>query len=134
MIEYILDTDTCIYWLKGKEEVRRKVEKIGVDNLRITIITLAEIKYGAFNSQKVSENLKNIKDFLGKVKVLLLDEDAAERFGKIKAGLRRTGQLIEDFDILIGSIALSHGGVLVTNNIEHFKRISGLSHENWVQE
>ena len=134
MIEYILDTDTCIYWLKGKEEVRRKVEKIGVDNLRITIITLAELKYGAFNSQKVSENLKNINDFLGKVKVLLLDEDAAERFGKIKAGLRRTGQLIEDFDILIGSIALSHGGVLVTNNIEHFKRISGLSHENWVQE
>lgn len=134
MIEYILDTDTCIYWLKGKEEVRRKVEQIGVDNLRITIITLAELKYGAFNSQKVSENLKNINDFLGKVKVLLLDEDAAERFGKIKAGLRRTGQLIEDFDILISSIALSHGGVLVTNNIEHFKRISGLSHENWVQE
>lgn len=134
MIEYILDTDTCIYWLKGKEEVKRKVEKIGVDNLRITIITLAELKYGAFNSQKVSENLKNINDFLGKVKVLLLDEDAAERFGKIKAGLRKTGQLIEDFDILIGSIALSHGGVLVTNNIEHFKRISGLSHENWVQE
>jgi len=134
MIEYILDPDTCIYWLKGKEEVGRKVEKIGVDNLRITIITLAELKYGAFNSQKVSENLKNINDFLGKVKVLLLDEDAAERFGKIKADLRRTGQLIEDFDILIGSIALSHGGVLVTNNIEHFKRISGLSHENWVQE
>ena len=134
MIEYILDTDTCIYWLKGKEEVRRKVEQIGVDNLRITIITLAELKYGAFNSQKVSEDLKNINDFLGKVKVLLLDEDAAERFGKIKAGLRRTGQLIEDFDILIGSIALSYGGVLVTNNIEHFKRISGLSHENWVQE
>ena len=134
MIEYILDTDTCIYWLKGKQEVRRKVEQIGVDNLRITIITLAELKYGAFNSQKVSENLKNINGFLGKVKVLLLDEDAAERFGKIKAGLRRTGQLIEDFDILIGSIALSYGGVLVTNNIEHFKRISGLSHENWVQE
>jgi len=134
MIEYILDTDTCIYWLKGKEEVRSKVEQIGVDNLRITIITLAELKYGAFNSQKVSENLKNINDFLGKVKVLLLDEDAAERFGRIKAGLRRTGQLIEDFDILIGSIVLSHGGVLVTNNIEHFKRISGLSLENWVQE
>ena len=134
MIEYILDTDTCIYWLKGKEEVRSKVEQIGVDNLRITIITLAELKYGAFNSQKVSENLKNINDFLGKVKVLLLDEDAAERFGRIKAGLRRTGQLIEDFDILIGSIVLSHGGVLVTNNFEHFKRISGLTHENWVQE
>jgi predicted nucleic acid-binding protein len=42
--------------------------------------------------------------------------------------------MIEYIDILSGSIVLSHGGVLVTNNIEHFKRISGLSHENWVQE
>ena len=38
--EYILDTDTCIYWLKGKEEIRKKVEQVGSDSLRMTIITL----------------------------------------------------------------------------------------------
>jgi tRNA(fMet)-specific endonuclease VapC len=134
MIEYVLDTDTCIYWLKGEERIRKKVEKVGADSLRMTIVTLAELKYGAYYSQKVSENLDNILRFLRKVKVLPLDYDAAERFGKIKAELRRAGQVIQDFDLLIASITLSHAGVLVTNNVEHFKRISGLSYENWLRE
>ncbi|MBW1799128.1 MAG: type II toxin-antitoxin system VapC family toxin [Deltaproteobacteria bacterium] len=133
-MEHILDTDTCIYWLKGREEIRDKAEKIGADNLRITIITLAELKYGAYNSQKVSENLESIGKFLRKVRVLSFDHDAAERFGKIKADLRKSGQIIQDFDILIASIVMSHKGVLVTNNIEHFSRISELNYENWLQK
>ncbi len=63
-----------------------------------------------------------------------LDYDVAESFGKIKAELRRSGQIIQDFDILIASITLNHTGVLVTNNVEHFKRIPGLNYENWLQE
>ena len=47
MIEYVLDTDTCIYWLKGEGKVRKKVDEVGADSLRMTIITLAELKYGA---------------------------------------------------------------------------------------
>jgi len=131
--EYILDTDTCIYWLKGKEEIKRKVEQIGVNGLRVTIITLAELKYGAYNSQKVNKNLRNINNFLKEVKVLLLNEDAAERFGKIKADLRRSGQVIGDFDILIASIATANECTLVTNNINHFERIEKLQLENWLE-
>jgi len=134
MIEYVLDTDTCIYWLKGEERIRRKVERAGTESLRMTIITLAELKYGAYFSKKVNENLQNIAKFLKRVKVLSLDEDAAERFGKIKAELRRSGQGIQDFDLLIASITLRHGGVLVTNNAGHFKRISGLKYENWLEQ
>lgn len=134
MSDYILDTNTCIYWLKGKEDIRMKVKQVGVDNLKITIITLAELRYGAYNSQKVRENLKNIDNFLRKIRVLPLDEEATNRFGKIKVELRRSGQMIEDFDIMIASITLSHHGILVTNNLEHFKRIVGLSHENWLEE
>ena len=63
MSDYVLDTDTCIYWLNGEEKIRRKVEQVGPDNLRLTIITLAELRYGAYNSQNVSENLKNIDNF-----------------------------------------------------------------------
>jgi len=134
MSDYVLDTDTCIYWLNGEEKIRRKVEQVGPDNLRLTIITLAELRYGAYNSQNVSENLKNIDNFLRKVRVLPLDHDAAGRFGKIKVDLRKKGQIIEDFDVLIASIALSHGGVLVTNNVEHFKRIAVLNYVNWLEE
>ncbi len=132
MREYVLDTDTCIYWLKGKEEILQKVKQIGTDSLRMTIITLAELKYGAYNSKKVNENLENIIKFLRKVRVLPLDSDAAERFGEIKTNLRKSGKIIQDFDILIASITLSHEGTLVTNNVDHFKRIPGLSYENWL--
>jgi tRNA(fMet)-specific endonuclease VapC len=134
MIEYVLDTDTCIYWLKGEERIRKKVEQVRADSLRTTIITLAELKYGAYYSLKVIENLESISKFLKEVKVLSLDYDATERFGKIKAELRRSGQVIQDFDLLIASITLSHAGVLVTNNVEHFKRISGLKYENWLDQ
>ena len=81
----------------------------------------------------IEENLKNIDNFLRKLRVLPLDEEATHRFGKIKVGLRRSGQIIEDFDILIASITLSQGAILVTNNVEHFKRIPGLSYENWLE-
>jgi len=133
MSDYVLDTNTCIYWLKGREEIRRKIEQVGTDNLRMTVITLAELRYGAYNSQKVEENLKNIDDFLRKVRVLFLSEDAADKFGKIKADLRGAGQIIDDFDILIAAITLSNDGVLVTNNIEHFKRVERLKYENWLE-
>ena len=51
MSDYVLDTNICIYWLKGKGEIRRKVEQAGADNLKITIVTLAELKYGAYKSE-----------------------------------------------------------------------------------
>ena len=66
MSDYVLDTDTCIYWLNGEGKIRTKVEQVGPDNLRMTIITLAELRYGAYNSQNVRENLKNINNFLKK--------------------------------------------------------------------
>jgi tRNA(fMet)-specific endonuclease VapC len=134
MSDYVLDTDTCIYWLNGEGKIRTKVEQVGPDNLRMTIITLAELRYGAYNSQNVRENLENINNFLRKVRVLPLDQDGSDRFGKIKVDLRKKGQMIEDFDILIASITLSHGGVLVTNNVEHFKRIAALNYVNWMEE
>jgi len=133
MSNYILDTNTCIYWLKGREEIRRKIEEVGTDNLRITIITLAELRFGAYNSKKIEDNLRNIDNFLKKIPIIYLSENAADKFGKIKVDLRKSGKVIDDFDILIGAITLQENDILVTNNTEHFKRIEGLTFENWVQ-
>lgn len=129
---YVLDSDMCIYWLKGNERVRQRVTEVGPDRLNLTIITLAELKFGAYNSQRVKENLESIHNFSRKVKVLPLNPYAAGKFGAIKAQLRREGRIIEDLDILIAAITLSHDGVLVTNNTEHFSRIADLKYENWI--
>ncbi len=133
MKRYVLDTDTAIYWLNGEEKIRKKVKQIGPSNLRITVITLAELKYGAYNSRKVEANLRNITKFLRKVRAFPLDQNAADRFGKIKAEVCGKGQTIGDFDILIAAITMSHKGILITNNTEHFKRIDDLRYENWLE-
>jgi len=41
------------------------------------------------------------------------------------------GEAIDDIDILIAGIALTHKMILVTNNIRHFGKIAGLKIENW---
>jgi tRNA(fMet)-specific endonuclease VapC len=53
-------------------------------------------------------------------------------FGAIKAGLRKRGTPIGDFDMLIAAHAKSKGMVLVTNNLREFGRVEGLVLENWV--
>lgn len=74
MNDFVLDTNICIYWLKGKHEIRRKIEQVGTDHLKITIISLAELKYGTYYSQKVNENLKNIDNFLKQVRILFFNK------------------------------------------------------------
>ena len=45
--------------------------------------------------------------------------------------MRKTGQTIEDDDLLIGSLAIAEGAILVTNNTEHLSRLKGIQLENW---
>ncbi|MDM3863099.1 MAG: PIN domain nuclease, partial [Aphanizomenon gracile PMC644.10] len=54
---YLLDTDTCIYWIKNINSVRDKIQQIGWEQISICNITVAELYFGAYNSQKVAENL-----------------------------------------------------------------------------
>ncbi len=132
MTVYVFDTDTCIYWLNGNPGVSKKVEKHGTDGLNITMITYAELRFGAYNSQRVRENLDNIDFFLKGVSVLPLTRQAADSFGRIKANLRQKGDIIGDFDILIAAVTMELNATLITNNLSHFRRIEKLSCENWL--
>jgi len=73
----------------------------------------------------VKQNLQKLADFLRKVELVYLDEKSIDQYGKIKADLRREGRLIEDFDLLNASIALSKDWTFVTNNLRHYERIEG---------
>ncbi len=131
-MKYLLDTDTCIYLLNGNESLKKKVKEIGVFSLAVTNSVLAELCFGAYNSKKVEENLKRIELFKKNLTILSDSEESAKQFGKIKANLKSKGKIIEDFDILIASIAFVNHCVLITNNVEHFKRIDDLQIQNWL--
>jgi predicted nucleic acid-binding protein len=52
-------------------------------------------------------------------------------FGSIKAGLEQSGEMIDDFDVAIAAIAMSHDAVVLTANLVHFSRVRGLSCRHW---
>lgn len=133
-MKYLLDTDSCVYLLNGNEYLKKKVRDIGVYSLAITNSVLAELYFGAYNSKKIEENLKRIELFKNSLTVLSDSEESAKQFGKIKAKLKSKGKIIEDFDILIASIAIVNHCLLVTNNTEHFERIDNLQVQNWLDK
>lgn len=130
-MSYLLDTDTCIYWLRNRQSVREKVREVGWNQITICVITVAELYYGAYNSNRVTENLARAEFFIQNLSVLPLNDTALRRFGELKAELRRIGQPIADFDLLIASVALAAGYILGTNNTRHYERITGIQLENW---
>lgn len=130
---FLLDTDTCVYWLRGQSTVRDRLTAVASEEIAISIITLAELRYGADCSARPEDNHRAIDDFISGLAVVGVDPDAARVFGQIKAQLRRQGNLIEDFDLLLAATALASGLTLVTNNIAHFQRVTGLALENWAQ-
>lgn len=127
----ILDTDTCIYWLKGDENIEKRILGHGLKQCAITVITECELYYGAMKSAKAEKNLAVIEDLRRKVRTLHTGDGVARHFGTLKSELEKKGKPVDDADLLIASIALAHDAVLVSNNIGHFTRIEGLKLENW---
>ncbi len=128
---YLLDTDTCIYWMKDINSVSNKVREIGWEQICICSITVAELYFGAYNSRRVVENLTRAEDFIQNLPVVPLTDPTLRKFGELKAELRKIGQPIANFDLLIASVALVENYTLVTNNTRHYERITGLKLENW---
>lgn len=129
---YLLDTDTIISLLRGDRSIANHIRNVGDEHIATTVINLAELYFGAFNSTHVNENLSAVDGFRLATRILEFEESAAVIFGKVKATLKRQGNLVTDSDLFIAAIALSTNSVLVTNNVRHFHRIEGLDWENWV--
>jgi len=133
MDKYLLDTDISVFYLRGKYNINRKLKEIiGYDNCFISEITLAELKYGAELSERVDENLRSVNEFANKIGILPIF-NSLDLYAKEKARLRKTGNIIDDFDLLIGCSAIKNGLILVTNNENHFERIKNIKIENWTK-
>ena len=130
---YLLDTDTVIYSLKGEPVVEKNLREHFHDPMKMSVITLMELYYGAHKSQKIASNLAKIKTLEISFQIIPISEESAEIFGMTKAQLEIAGSPLDDFDLIIASCALSNNLVLVTNNVRHFQRIEGLKLTNWTE-
>lgn len=132
MKKYLIDTNTCIFFIKGKFNLLEKFEIAGTENCFISEITLAELKFGVANSEHPENNQKNLDNFLTGVTIIPIFH-ALDFYAKEKSRLRKSGKPIDDFDLLIGATAVTHDLVMVTNNTDHFKRIKGIQLEDWTE-
>ena len=132
MKKYLLDTNICVYFLKGLFNLDIKIEKADVENCFISEITVAELKFGAENSENREKNRKTIDEFVNGFTVIPIF-NSLDIYAREKARLRKKGAPLDDFDLLIGATAISNNLILVTRNISDFERLKGIEIENWVE-
>jgi tRNA(fMet)-specific endonuclease VapC len=130
---YLLDTDTVIYILKADPIAVANLKKHIHDPIKIGTVTLMELYYGAYKSQKVTSNLAKIRTLENVLEIIPVREEVAEIFGREKVRLEKEGIPLDDFDLVVGCCALAHNLTLVTNNVRHFRRIEGLQVINWME-
>jgi tRNA(fMet)-specific endonuclease VapC len=132
-MRFLLDTNICIYVIKQKpSSVKQRLQAIDPSDVGISIVTLAELEYGAAKSQNPERNQQILTTFCAPFEIVGLSEEDARILGNIRADLERRGQPIGSYDLLIAAQALSRSLTLVTNNVREFQRIEGLIIENWV--
>lgn len=132
MIEYMLDTNICIYLIKQKPaQVVRRLEETRVSDVGISSITLSELEYGVCKSSRREQNMVALIGFLTTLEILPYDDMAAQQYGEIRAHLERQGTPIGSLDTLTAAHARSVQCTLVTNNTAEFSRVPNLKLDNW---
>ncbi|MFH1194439.1 MAG: type II toxin-antitoxin system VapC family toxin [bacterium] len=130
---YFLDTNICIYFLKGMHiSIRNKIEKLQPPQIKIPSIVMAELLYGAAKSMHKKENLEIIQKFLIPFEIISFETQATEIYADIRSATEAKGISIGPNDLIIASTVMAYEGILVTNNMKEFGRIKNLKIENWL--
>ncbi len=130
---YMLDTSICIFALRqGPVEVVERLHALSPSEVVVSSITVSELEYGASKSSSPARNRAVVARFLAPLDTAAFDDRAAAVYGHIRATLERRGTPIGPLDFLIAAHALSLGCTLVTHNTREFRRVPGLTVEDWV--
>ena len=133
-MKVMLDTNICIYLIKKHpSSVLDRFTEFAVGDVGLSVITLAELEYGASKSRHPIKNRAALELFIAPLEVADFDRPATLAYGRVRAVLEERGNPIGSMDLLIAAHALSLGVKLVTNNVREFARVPGLRVENWVQ-
>jgi predicted nucleic acid-binding protein len=125
---YLLDADWVINALAGRQRAVDTLRQLAPEGIAISWVTVGEVYEGAFGFPDPAARLTSFRRFLQPFRILDLNDPIMERFAGIRSLLRRRGEIIPDFDILIGATALHYDLTVLTDNVRHLRRIPGLKH------
>jgi tRNA(fMet)-specific endonuclease VapC len=130
-MRYLLDTNICVFFLRGKLNLDEIIRAKGRENCYISEITIFELRFGAENSDNPTKSHKAVDRFLEGLSIIPI-LGCVKRYAKEKVRLRKIGKPMHDeFDLLIGVTAIENRLTLVTDNIKDFELLEGIKLENW---
>lgn len=142
---FLLDSDILIVAMRGlksaKPAERKRAEGIvnrcqqamaKGDRVAISAITVSELEYGAWGSGQYPAEIAAVHKILAPFEVLDYDAiDCSPQYGRIRHDLEVRGETIGGMDLLIAAHGAALRATVVTNNVAHFSRVTGLQIANW---
>ena len=131
-MRYLLDTNAMTAWAKRDAHFIARIQTSVPSDLRISVLTEHELRYGI----ACNPNLRLrpvLERMLAVLQKVMVDSDIAATAALVRADLRRQGQPIGPYDLLIAATALTHHLTVVTHNTREFSRVAGLRLEDWQQ-
>lgn len=132
MLRHLLDTNILADLLRNPGgRVARRLAIVGEATVCTSIVVACELRYGA--AKKGSQTLSaRVENLLESLEVLPLDREADRHYAEIRLHLDRTGRPIGPNDLLIAAHALALDLALISDNVEEFARIPGITLDNWL--
>lgn len=132
MNKFLLDTNICVHFLRGKFEIDKTFKLKGIENCYISEITVLELRFGAENSINKNKSHNALDIFLNGINIIPI-YSSIKKYAEEKVRLNKLGKPINDeFDLLIGVTAIENNLTLVTENVKDFERLKDIKIENWI--
>lgn len=132
---YLLDSNICIFLIRNKTLLlRERIKMYSPSLLHLSVITVAELEYGAAKSKNPVKEHQAVLDFVSPFKIIDFKPNDAENFGLIRAYLEKKGTPIGPYDMEIAAQAMTNNLIVVTNNVREFERVPWIKVEDWTKE
>jgi tRNA(fMet)-specific endonuclease VapC len=132
MEKFILDTNSWIEYFKNRNGVADHVDALPRVQLCASEVTIAELIYGAYNSQNFEKHYQEAVWLRDNIEIFPISE-SLDDYGEIRFAIKRKGTPVSNFDLLIGATARHYGLTVVTDNLKDFLPMPGIKVVNWVE-
>ncbi|HJW76949.1 MAG TPA: type II toxin-antitoxin system VapC family toxin [Beijerinckiaceae bacterium] len=134
-LRYMLDTNVFIRIRQRRPgPVLDRFQALGANEAVISVVSYGELCFGVEKGAMPDRALAALNGLVAFIPVQPLPPVAGAAYGSIRATLERRGETIGNNDLWIAAHALTAGLTLVTNNEREFRRVPGLSVENWAAD
>jgi tRNA(fMet)-specific endonuclease VapC len=130
MMLFLPDTNAISAYFRQRDAKLAQHFSAALPHLRLSVLVLAELEYGATKSG-VTRHRSRLEALLANVAVEPFRIEDTLSYGRLRAALERSGNVIGTMDTLIAAQALRLGATIVTHNLREFSRVPGLKVEDW---